>query len=120
MSDQNSIDRETLNSLLEAVGGDLEFLAELLAEYFRDAPAQFQNMATALSAHDAEAFRRAAHSLKSNSANFGALALSGRLKELEDMGKSGNLDRAGILIAQADAEYREAKIALETILKEMS
>ncbi len=120
MPDQTSIDRPTLTGLLEAVGGDLEFLAELLAEYFRDSPAQFQNMATALSSNDAEAFRRAAHSLKSNSANFGALGLSGRFKELEEMGKSGNLEGAGTLVAEADTEYQQVKIVLEAVLKEMS
>jgi HPt (histidine-containing phosphotransfer) domain-containing protein len=120
MLDQTPIDKEALNGLLKAVGSDLEFLAELLAEYFRDSPAQFHNLAAALSSNDAEAFRRAAHSLKSNSANFGALALSGRFKKLEDMGKSGNLEGADSLVTQADAEYQQVKIALEAVLKEMS
>ena len=39
----------------------------------------------ALSDGDCEAFRRAAHSLKSNSATFGAMTLSAQCRELIDM-----------------------------------
>lgn len=114
------VDRETLNRLFEAVGSDPQFLAELLDEYFTDSPAQFENMAAALASHDPEAFRRAAHSLKSNSANFGALALSGRFKELEDLGKSGHIEGAETLVAEAGTEYEQVKTALQSALKEIS
>jgi two-component system sensor histidine kinase/response regulator len=114
------IDREALNRLFEAVGSDPQFLAELLDEYFSDSLAQFENMVAALASHDPEAFRRAAHSLKSNSANFGALALSGKFKELEDLGKSGHLEGVESLLEEAGAEYGQVKIALESALKEMS
>ena len=46
-------------------------------------------MTSALSAEDAETFRRAAHSLKSNGASLGALPLSESAKEFEMMGKVG-------------------------------
>jgi HPt (histidine-containing phosphotransfer) domain-containing protein len=121
MPDENVIiDREALNRLFEAVGDDPEFLKELLDEYFLDSPVQFENMAAALSSDNAEEFRRAAHSLKSNSANFGAVALSHRFKELEDLGKSGNLYGGEALVAQASVEYQQVKTALEAILQEMS
>jgi HPt (histidine-containing phosphotransfer) domain-containing protein len=119
-AESNIIDREALNGLLDAVGGDSEFLRELLDEYFKDSPVQFNNMTTALSSNNAEDFRRAAHSLKSNSANFGALDLSLRFKQLEDLGKSGNLDGGEALVAQANAKYLQVKTALEAILQELS
>jgi HPt (histidine-containing phosphotransfer) domain-containing protein len=53
--------------------------------------------------------------LKSNSANFGAIRLSEQAKILEDFGKSGSLDQAVTLLADAEAEYSEVKIALERI-----
>ena len=119
MPNSSPIDRETLNTLLDAVGGDPEFLAELLDEFFKDAPVQFQNMENALATHNTEAFRRAAHSMKSNSANFGALALSSMCKDLEEMGKNGQLGEAAPLLAQAKAEYPTVKSALEAALKEI-
>lgn len=117
MGDQNVIDRNILDNLLEAVGGDGEFLAELLETYFDDTPQQFSAMHTALSEENTEEFRRAAHSLKSNSANFGAMGLSQQAKHLEDLGKEGNLELAAGPLEEAEAEYSRVKTALEMIQK---
>ncbi|UCD98566.1 MAG: Hpt domain-containing protein [Chloroflexota bacterium] len=117
MEYEGVIDREVLDNLLEAVGGDGEFLSELLETYFSDSPQLFSTMHMALSAGNAEEFRRAAHSLKSNSANFGALNLSRQAKELEEMGKTGELDKATGSLAEAEREYDKVKSALEFIQK---
>jgi HPt (histidine-containing phosphotransfer) domain-containing protein len=111
------IDREVLDNLLESVGGDGEFLADLLDIYFADTPQQFTSMHDALEKGNAEEFRRAAHSLKSNSANFGAMDLSQKAKNLEDMGKTGDLEEAGEVLQEAEIEYTKVKSDLETIQK---
>ena len=49
-------------------------------------------MQTALGTKDVESFRRNAHSMKSNANTFGATELAALAKELEGMGKEGNLD----------------------------
>ena len=113
MAESTSIDRAVFDGLLESVGGDTEFLAELLQTYFDDAPQLLAQMKDALAAGNAEVLRRAAHSMKSNSASFGAMDLSRMCKELEDMGKAGALDGAAPRIAQAEAEYARVKAALE-------
>ena len=113
----DSIDRDALDMLLETVGGDLEFLAELIEEFFEDSPQQLAAARQALAAGDAGSLRRAAHSLKSNSANFGATALSQTCKKLEDLAKGGTLDGAGELIDRATAQYQQAQKALEAVLK---
>lgn len=115
MAKQDVIDKEVINNLLESVGGDGEFLAELLETYFSDTPQQFAAMQSALSAGNAEDFRRAAHSLKSNSANFGAMKLSEQAKRLEELGKSDSLDQVGAQLEDAEAEYGKVKNALEMI-----
>ncbi len=117
MGDQNVIDRNVLDSLLEAVGGDGEFLAELLDTYFADTPQQFAAMHGALTDYNSDDFRRAAHSIKSNSANFGAMVLSEKAKKLEDLGKAGQLDQAAAPLEEAEAEYSKVKSVLETIQK---
>ncbi len=117
MANQNVIDKDVFDNLLDSVGGDGEFLAELLDTYFTDTPQQFAVMHSALSTGNADEFRRAAHSLKSNSANFGALELSERAKKLEDLGKSGQLNQVGGQLDEAEAEYKEVKSALEMIQK---
>jgi HPt (histidine-containing phosphotransfer) domain-containing protein len=111
------IDRAAIDELLESVGGDLEFLEELLGDYFDDSPNQLSEMQRALNEGDAERFRRAAHSLKSNSANFGARKLADSCRELEEMGKSATLSGAGDVLARAKLEYEEAKNALKDVVK---
>ncbi|MBK5109026.1 MAG: Hpt domain-containing protein [Anaerolineales bacterium] len=117
MGNQEVIDRKVLDSLLEAVGGDGEFLTELLDTYFVDSPQQFATMHKALKDNNSEEFRRAAHSLKSNSANFGAIDLSERAKNLEDLGKEGQLEQAAVPLQEAESEYTRVKSALEMIQK---
>jgi HPt (histidine-containing phosphotransfer) domain-containing protein len=118
MEENGVIDREVLNNLLEAVGGDGEFLVELLETYFTDSPQQFTTMHEALSSGNAEDFRRAAHSLKSNSANFGAMTLSRKAKDLEELGKAGDLEKADEPLTEAEVEYSHVKSALEGIQKD--
>jgi HPt (histidine-containing phosphotransfer) domain-containing protein len=86
------LDMDTFEEL-KAISGD-DFINELVDTYLDDAPKLLQDMKKALQAGDADSFRRAAHSLKSNSATFGAMRLSGLAKELEMLGKEGKLDEA--------------------------
>jgi len=117
MADLSVIEQDVLIGLLESVGGDAEFLAELLQEYFADSPQQIENMRNAYASGKAEDLRRAAHSMKSNSANFGAMELSHLCKELEDLGKEGNLDGIEARIDLVAAEFAKAQTALEIIQK---
>lgn len=113
MVEPDAIDVAVLDRLMESVGGDLEFLTELLQTFFADTPNLFGAMRAALVAGKAEDFRRAAHSLKSNGAGFGAMQLSRMAKELEEMGKAGDLDGAEARIARAEEEYARVRAALE-------
>lgn len=114
------INQEALTTLLDAVGGDPDFLQELLDEFFQDAPAQFQTLHSALAAQQADVFRRAAHTMKSNCNNFGALSLGQTFKTLEEIGKSGDLEEAEPLLAEAEAAYPEVKAALESAVNDIT
>ena len=115
MTEADVIDRAAFDALLELVAGDQEFLVELLQTYFDDSPRLLGAMRSTLAAGNAEEFRRAAHSFKSNSKTFGAMALSELAKGLEEMGKSGMLEGAAARIAQAEAEYARVKAALQAL-----
>jgi HPt (histidine-containing phosphotransfer) domain-containing protein len=115
MTKQSVIDPAVWADLLESLGGDADFVAELLETYFDDSSRLLAAMQEALSTGNAEDLRRAAHSLKSSSASFGALRLSNKCKELEDMGKAGALDGAAEQIDHIAAEYAKTRAALEAI-----
>ena len=112
MSNTNVIDQATFDALLESVGGDETFLAELIDTFLDDSPQLFAAMRQSLGDGNAESFRRAAHSLKSNSANFGALALAALAKDLEALGKDNKLADATTTLALAETEYKKVKDVL--------
>jgi HPt (histidine-containing phosphotransfer) domain-containing protein len=114
------LDSAAMERLWELVGGDETFLAELMDTFLEDAPRLLADMHQAVERKDAAGLCLAAHSLKSNSTDFGATALAGLARELETMGKTGALDEAAETIARAEAEYEQVKAALETSRRELS
>ncbi len=113
------LDPAALENLREMVGGDTKFITELANTFFGEAPKMLSNMRQALESKDATLLHRAAHSLKSSSAEFGAMALSGSCRELENMGRNGVFLGADELLGRAEAEYAQAKVALETMCQDL-
>lgn len=95
------INLNALNSLKEITGA--EFVGELMDTFFEDSPKLILKMKDALIAKDADAFRRAAHSIKSNAATFGAEQLATLARELESMGRENDLEIGNRLAALEEA-----------------
>src|SRR5574342_77971 len=106
------LDSSALENLLATVGGDKAFLPEMITTFVSDSPKLIVAMQQALASNNAEDFRRAAHTLKSNSASFGATKLAQMAKELEEMGKAGTWTAATGKIARVESEYARVKHAL--------
>jgi HPt (histidine-containing phosphotransfer) domain-containing protein len=107
------IDPKKYKEFCDAMGAD--FIGEVIAVFNEDAPELLYQMKAALAAADAELFRRAAHSLKSNSASFGADKLAGLARELEILGKEGSLAAVGDKVALAEVEYQRVQQALQEL-----
>ena len=107
------IDLKKFAEFRDAMGAD--FIGEVLAVFNEDAPELLRSLQQALADNDAELFRRAAHSLKSNSAAFGALALAELARELEILGKAGRLAGTGDKVARTAAEYLRVQQALKEL-----
>lgn len=104
------INQATLDELI--AGTDKSFVLELIDTFLDDAPKMLDDLRSSLAEKNAEAFRRAAHSLKSNSASFGAMQLSAQSKELEMIGKAGNFAEVGSKLTVIAAEFDRVKEAL--------
>jgi histidine phosphotransfer protein HptB len=76
-----TIDRATFDALRETTGG--EFVLELVDTFLEEAPTMLDDLRDALVTKNADKFRRAAHSLKSNCNTFGALTMGAMARELE-------------------------------------
>jgi HPt (histidine-containing phosphotransfer) domain-containing protein len=107
------IDAKTFNALKE-LGGE-EFVDDLVDTFMVEAPKLIDAMKQALADSDAESFRRAAHSLKSNAATFGATQLSALAKELEMIARENRLADAPPKLDQLAGLYDQAISALEVI-----
>jgi len=115
MTDPQVIDQSALAALSETTGDDPAFLADLIDVFLTDAVELFTTMEGATADGDAEALRRAAHSLKSNSATLGATALNGLSRSIEELGKAADLESALPLIAEARAEFARVEQRLTEI-----
>jgi HPt (histidine-containing phosphotransfer) domain-containing protein len=107
---ESPIHQATLDELI--AGTDADFVKDLIDTFLEDTPKMLGEMRQALTTHDAEVFRRAAHSLKSNSASFGALHLSMQAKELEMLGKSGQLAEVGDRLTALITEFDRVQVVL--------
>ncbi len=107
------LDPAALQRLSDMVGGEPDLLIELINSFFEDGDSLIVALREALEQSDTSVLHRAAHTLKSLAANFGANTLSGLCKDLEEMSKSGILEEADNYITQAEIAYQQAKISLE-------
>ena len=106
------LDPAALDNLRAVVGGDDDFLVELIHTFLDDAPGLLGDLRAALAAGDAVEVRRFAHSLKSNGAEFGASAFSESCDQLEELSKAGRLDGAEALVAQIERQFDQVRGAL--------
>ncbi|MBL8384420.1 MAG: Hpt domain-containing protein [Burkholderiales bacterium] len=108
---QPTIDPAVYNELCETAGR--EFAAELAGTFMEEAPGMFAELRSAQAAGKADAFRRAAHSLKTNSVTFGATRLGEMARDLE----LGGLIAAAAPLDALEAEYRQVAAALAELAR---
>lgn len=111
-----AIDIAVFSELRDTTGSD--FVRELVDTFLEEAPAMVADLRDALARGDAERFRRAAHSLKSNSNTFGAMALGSLAKDLELAGLAGTVSRGEEALAPVTAEYARAAAELAALRDE--
>ena len=109
------IDLATFRALEESAGAD--FVAELVDTFVAEAPLMLAEMRSARSAGDAERFRRAAHSLKSNCDTFGALALGAEARALEQRGLDADPARDASAIDGIEAGCDRVALALKGLAR---
>ncbi len=103
-----SIDPSALIPYRNVMGAEADsFVADLIDSYLANSGELVAGLDSALANSDVEKFVRSAHTLKSNSAVFGANALSAFCQELELAGKSSNLASLQPKIDQLKVEYKQ-------------
>lgn len=110
---ESVLDLDVLEALRELGGPeDPSLLDELIDLFLDDAPKQIEGVESALAGRDIEGVERAAHTLKSSSANLGALGLSELCFDLERLGREGTLEGAQGIFERLRTAFADVKTAL--------
>ncbi|MCB1601274.1 MAG: response regulator, partial [Xanthomonadales bacterium] len=109
-----SINESIVNELIDVMGSEFTSLVRV---YLEDTPKNLQLLSAAAERGDVSAMIAPAHSLKSTSANLGAMALSDVAKLIEHGARAGTLRDATGMARQAGIEFRRASDELERLLK---
>ena len=83
-----------LQQVLEVFEGDMEFLCELLDEFFNYVPDQIETLRQAIQSSDTKQVERAAHSIKGVASNLQAEKIRATALQLEEMARDSSLDEA--------------------------
>ena len=107
------IDKTTFDELKQMSGDD--FINELIDTFLEDAPKMIAEIKSGLAANNADTFRRAAHSMKSKAATFGASQLAAMAKDLEMLGKENKLHETGDRLRALEEAYESVRSELKDL-----
>jgi HPt (histidine-containing phosphotransfer) domain-containing protein len=111
--DEPVIDKAVYAELQDTAG--VEFVAELVDTFLEEASGMLAELRSARAQNHADRFRRAAHSLKSNSNTFGAMKLGALARDLELKGLDADPAHDTVAIAALDIEYTRVAAALKDL-----
>ena len=111
--DEPVIDRAVYAELRNTTGA--EFLGELVDTFIEEGPGMLAELRGACADGNAERFRRAAHSLKTNGNIFGAMKLTALALEFELKGMNADPTRDAAALAALEAEYARAADELKAL-----
>jgi CheY-like chemotaxis protein/HPt (histidine-containing phosphotransfer) domain-containing protein len=114
--DDSPIDKSALDRIKAVQQPGMPDLVEKVINlYINDAQSLCRNIHEAVGSGDPQALNKAAHSLKSSSANVGAVKLASLCKELETLGRANTIGNAHELVNQMDSEYQRVIATLATM-----
>jgi len=113
MDNSAHVDSTTITMLQEVMDDGFD---HLVRTYIEDSDRRLQSLKDAIAGQDAEAIRQTAHSLKGSSGNLGASAMAELSLNMEQKGKSGDMDGLDDLWQQMNTEYRAVREYMEGLL----
>ena len=104
-------DDASLERLKRFGGGKL--LSEMIALFCSAAPERISAARAGVTASDAHATDQAMHSLKSSSAQLGALRMQRLCEQAETLARSGSVDQIAALVQDLEEEFPRVQSWLE-------
>ncbi len=107
------LDDDVLAELREVMGAEFGNLVQM---FLVDAAKYIQQLEEAAAGSDLQKMIAPAHTLKSSSANLGAMAVSAAAKRIEVGAREGVLPRPAVAVAVLEAEFQRASGALRKLV----
>jgi signal transduction histidine kinase/CheY-like chemotaxis protein/HPt (histidine-containing phosphotransfer) domain-containing protein len=111
--DGAALDQEIVRDLLDVMG---EEFTDLVGVYLEDTPKNLNLLETAADRGDVSGLIAPSHSLKSTSANLGAMTLAEIAKRIEHEARSGTLNDPATLVRDLAREYGRVAAELRNLL----
>lgn len=116
MSDAPVLDPAVIQNLRQlTVPGEPDVLNEVFKMFLQEAPPRIERLRNAWATGNIEEVYRTAHSLKGSAGNIGARAMFAVCKDLDEIGRSGNLAPAGPLVDALGVEFARVEAEIHRL-----
>lgn len=117
MSAAPVLDPAVLASLRQlSVPGEPDVLTDVLKLFLAEVPPRMTRLRNAWSSGNIEEMQRAAHSLKGSAGNIGAQGMFDVCRQLDGLGRSGNLEAASTLVDALDVEFDKVQAEIRRLI----
>jgi HPt (histidine-containing phosphotransfer) domain-containing protein len=118
MAEPAVLDRAVMETLRQLTPpGEPDVLTEVLRLFLREVPLRMDRLRNAWAAGNIEGVYRAAHSLKGSAGNIGAQRLLVVCRQLDEMGRAGDLTESAPLVAALELEYDRVAAEIDRIIR---
>ena len=117
---ESAVDFSVLESICEMAGEEADFLIEeMITSYLADTESRLKAIAEAINLADAVTIEQAAHSMKSSSANLGAVKLAQLCEQLEQLGRGKIIENTQPILSNAKSEFHQVQQDLSSFLTKL-
>src|SRR5512134_2554982 len=106
------LDQAALDSLLQMVGGDADFVDELVDTFLADVPQQLAELRAAVATGAATDAVPPAHTLKGTAASIGARAVAAVSRSIEEGARAGSVDGLEAKVEELASALADLETAL--------
>ena len=96
--------------------GEPDVLSEVLQMFLHEVPPRMDRLRIALAAGNIQEVYRAAHSLKGSAGNIGAKRLMAVCKQLDEMGRAGDLTNSAPLVDALGIEFGKVEVEIQRLM----
>ena len=108
------LDADTLDVIVDLMDGDTELIIDLVDTLTETTPELLDELVEGVKQSDPEKIRESAHSLKSSNAQLGAFTFADLCLQMENLGKTDELENADRVLELIQEEFERVNQALES------